>query len=121
MPRGRSRRLSQLEGILREAVAPRTAEDHCDLPPRSVSLADLAFVDGTMSLRRIARRVSSALSRHTSMSDAAEAEVSEKRAARRPPPPPPSIQVTEEVKQAISAAAARRQSVSGASPLPHVR
>ena len=116
----RPRRMTSLEVGVREAVAPRSLPRTEDLSDHgnAATLADLAFVDGTASVFRLVRRMSTAASAFRGKEEGGEEAselVSDTSAA--PPPPPPPVPVTDSVKEALDAAAQRRKLSRGESGL----
>ena len=119
---GARRSSSMLQTVALEAIAPRalSQDDDAHLSPRASLLADMAFTDGTLSLQRLSRRLSVAMGRTSAeetaigISDSAQQASPPSRRGSLPPPPPPPLELTDEVKAAVDAAAQRRASVTDA-------
>lgn len=108
------RRMNSLEVGVREAVAPRTVPANEGLDEAGATLADLAFIDGTTSILRLARRASQIVrgdrdrERRHSHDEDDEVKVTQ---LVTPPPPPPPLRAEGQVKVAMEAAAQRRASL----------
>ena len=88
-PRMRARRMSSIEVLAREIAAPRTLPEEDD-ESRPSWLADLAFVDGTASIARLASRASRRLSSVVAPPER-RTSVPPPRLPSVPPPRPPSV------------------------------
>jgi len=114
LPVQRPRRMTSLEIGFREAVAPKTVPhgEETATDERGATLADLAFIDGTTSVVRLMRKMSTVMGL---TSEKVELEEDDESMRPTPPPPPPPVPITNEVQAAIESAKVRRASVVGQS------
>ena len=107
--------MSALELLYREAVCPQTLPDSGSDDEESnsgLAIGDMLLVDGTASLARLGNSFSESSTGRSLRSSLMRSSLkSSNRSSYTQPPPPPPVEVTEEVQQALDAAAQRRASV----------